>query len=296
MISKQAIFLKKALGSIRLKNIATKLMLNPKRKDRYSAPPKSFYKRYDINSYLVGESKCVSLKSNENPPRHILYFHGGGYTMEAFIAHWHLVDHVLEQTDSEVTFVNYPLAPQSKCLQTIELVSSVYESLFTATEQEIILMGDSAGGGLALALAQHIKAQKKLPQPAKIVMLSPWLDISMSSDISPELASSDKLLEKQTLIEAGKMYAGDLSTKHPLCSPLFGDLADIGEIALFIGESEILNVQAKALKDKMQQSGASLFYREYMGMPHVWMAFPIPEAKEAMREVCAFINKSGTAE
>ena len=296
MISKQAIFLKKALGSIRLKNIATKLMLNPKRKDRYSAPPKSFYKRYDITTFLIDERKCVSLKNGENPPRHILYFHGGGYTMEAFKAHWFLVDHVLAQTDAQVTFVNYPLAPQSKCVQTIEMVSNVYTQLFTTTNQEIILMGDSAGGGLALSLAQHIKAQKKLPQPAKIVMLSPWLDISMSSDISEELANSDKLLEKNTLVEAGKMYAGDLQPKHPLCSPLFGDVADIGEIALFTGESEILNVQARALKDKVQQSGASLFYREYMGMPHVWMAFPIPEAKEAMREVCAFINKSGTAE
>lgn len=295
MVSKQAKFFEIALSSIRLKGIVHKMMLKPKRKNKYSLPPKSLYKKYDVTDIDIDGRKCVSVKAKGNPTKHILFFHGGGYSMEATIAHWRLVDNVIARTDAELTFVNYPLAPQSTCTDTLSMVSHAYSHLFKSTKQEIILMGDSAGGGLALALAQHIKAQKITPPPSKIVLLSPWLDVSMESDIPDSLANSDKLLAKRTLAKIGKIYAGDLDTKHPLCSPLYGDIVDIGQIALFAGGSEILSVQARVLKEKVLQAGSSLLYREYQDMQHDWLLFPLPEAKEAMREVCAFINKSGTA-
>ncbi|MBT3320293.1 MAG: alpha/beta hydrolase [Clostridia bacterium] len=290
MISRKARFFEKALGSIKLKSIVYKMMLKPKRRNKFTLPPKSLYKKYDVDSFDIDGSKCVTVKPSDSPPWHIVFFHGGGYCMQATIAHWHLVDAVIARTGAAVTFVNYPLAPQSTCTDTINMVSQAYTHLFKTTEQEIILMGDSAGGGLALALAQYIKAEKIAPSPSKIVLLSPWLDVSMDGDISDSLANSDKLLEKRTLVEAGRMYAGDLNKKDYRCSPLYGDIADIGQIALFAGGGEILSVQASAFKRKAAQENVSLLYREYPDMQHDWLLFPLPEAKQALGEVCAFIS------
>ena len=89
----------------------------------------------------------------------------------------------------------------------------------------------------------------------------------------------------------GKKYAGELDTKHYLCSPLYGDLTNIGEIAIFTGTSDILNFQANILKDKIITNKDNLSYYEYKGMQHVWMGFPIPEATDAMEKVIDIISR-----
>ncbi len=170
------------------------------------------------------------------------------------------------------------------------MVIEAYSLSCKATEQETILVGDSAGGGLALALAQHLKMEGIQPQPKKIVLLSPWLDISMENDISKEQEESDLILAKETLKKVGRRYAGDCDTKNYRCSPVYGYTMEIGDIALFTGTSDILNVQARQLRDKLASHGQKLSYYEYEQMQHVWVGFPIPEAKTAMEKVIAFIE------
>jgi acetyl esterase/lipase len=294
MISKRARFIEKALGSIWLKKTVEQMMQEPKRRNKNRKPPKSFYKKYNTTDFVIDGCECVTIKPSENPLKHIVFFHGGGYTVQATKAHWYLVSKVIRNTGAAVTFINYPLSPQNTCTDTIRMVSHAYTHLFESTKQEIILMGDSAGGGLALALAPQIKAQNMLPKPAKIVLLSPWLDVSMADDIPKQLIDQDKLLDKQVLSNIGKKYAGELGVDHFLCSPVHGDVKDIGQIALFISTGEILFPQAKALTDKMRQLDVDFYYREYENMQHDWMLFPIPEATQALREVYEFIEQDGS--
>lgn len=292
MISRAARALESGLRLIGMRNLVSKGICKPNRNDRFEEPPKSLYKKYIIKCDMICSRKCVTIKTSKNSEKHILYFHGGAYTMQAQGIHWHIVDRIVSGTCCEITFINYPLAPESTCIDTIATVVDIYAELCKADERDIILMGDSAGGGLALALAQYIKAQGMQPKPKKLVLFSPWLDVSMENNISKEQESDDLILSKETMILTGIRYAGVYDTKDSRCSPLYGDITELGDIALFIGTSEILHDQAVQLRNKLLNHGQRTFYYEYNRMQHVWVGFPIPEAEEAMKQAIAFIESA----
>jgi epsilon-lactone hydrolase len=291
MISIEGRIVEKVMSLIGIRRAVSKMICNPKRNSRYEEPPKSLCKKYIVNCETISGIKCVSLRSSVAPKRHILYFHGGAYTMQANKLHWRIVENILSKTQCEITFLNYPLTPEYTCVDTMAMVIEAYTLLCKGDGQETILMGDSAGGGLALSLAQYIKTEGIRPKPAKIVLLSPWLDISMESGIPKEQEDSDLILSKEILKKVGKIYAGDHDAKSYLCSSLYGDVMGIGDIALFTGTSEILNVQARQLRDKLKSHGQKCSYHEYERMQHVWVGFPIPEAKDAMGKVISFIER-----
>ena len=205
--------------------------------------------------------------------------------MEAKRMHWRIIESLFNHVACTVTMVDYPLAPEADCTETTEISLDVYKYFCKDLNQEMILMGDSAGGGLALALAQKIRDESGLPMPKKLILFSPWTDVSMSDHISKDLAEKDVILEVDTLVAIGKIYAGDLDAKHPYCSPLYGDMKNLCPIALFIGTSDILSVQAEHLKEKAMDAGVEFKYHVYKDMLHDWIGYPIPEAEEAMNEI-----------
>ena len=197
----------------------------------------------------------------------------------------------MKETQSDVTLINYPLAPECTCLDTVDMALKAYEYFCTDSSAEIVLAGDSAGGGLALSVAQQIKQRKILPKVDKLVLFSPWLDVSMDVPVSRDLEESDLLLSKETLRTAGKKYAGKSDLKNPLCSPIYGSFMDIGKLALFTGTKEILYSQAKGLKEIFVANKSDISYYEYESMQHVWVLFPIPEANRALDAAVSFIGK-----
>lgn len=291
MLSKRAGLIEIVFKFIGIRNFVSKMIRNPKRNGRHQQPPKSFYKKYSIKCDSICGRECYSIKKAENPRKQILYFHGSAYTLQAQRLHWRIIENLLNNTQYEITFVDYPLAPEYTCADTLAMSAEAYSVLRKRNERETILMGDSAGGGLALALAQYIKAEGLHPKPEKIVLFSPWLDVSMDNDISKEQEETDLILSKETLMTAGKKYAGGYDTKDDRCSPLYGDLDGLGEVALFIGTSEILYNQAVQLKEKFESHGKSITYYEYEKMQHVWVGFPMPEAKEAIKQAIAFMRR-----
>jgi acetyl esterase/lipase len=122
-------------------------------------------------------------------------------------------------------------------------------------------------------------------------MLSPWLDVSMDTDIPDDLQESDFLLERGLLGRSGVDYAGELDTKDPLCSPYYGDSKDVGEMALFMGTKDILHIDALRFKKKAEANNYDLNFFEYKDMMHDWVLFPIDDAKEALQEIVQFIKR-----
>ncbi len=290
MSSRKAKLIETSLGIIGIRRIISKMMLAPKRNCRNDLPPKNFYRKYNVKCCVIENRKCVSIRHADNPQKHILYFHGGAYTIQAKKTHWHIVERLLRETQCVITFINYPLAPEFTCVDTIDMVCKAYAHFCTAGEQRMILMGDSAGGGLALALAQLTKKNNDLPKPEKLVLFSPWLDVSMDISAPKELEENDLLLDKEVLKAIGIKYAGNLDAKDTMCSPLYGDLVDIGDVALFTGTNEILHAQAKRLKDCLVSNNQKVCYYEYEKMQHVWIVFPIPEAEDALNQAILFIR------
>ncbi len=282
----------KLLKFLKIKDIGKrskkKIFENPK----FNSPPRIISRKYEVITEKIAGRNCYTLASDSSSKIHIVFLHGGAYRYPSTFFHWVLLDKLLKAVPCKATFVDYPLAPKHKCDDNVNTVMQVYSKLFKSNcKDNIILMGDSAGGGLALVMGQLIKQRNIKPKPSKIIMLSPWLDVSMETDIPEDLQEDDFLLSRSELKKSGKEYAGNLDTKNPLCSPYYGDSSDIGEMALFMGTKDILYIDALRFKKKAEKENYNLTFFEYKDMLHDWVLFPIEDAQEAFQEIIQFINR-----
>ncbi|MFX0574542.1 alpha/beta hydrolase [Nocardia nepalensis] len=224
------------------------------------------------------------------PRRQVLYLHGGGWARPITDPHWGMIAKLVDLLDCSVTVPMYPLAPEHTARETFAWLLSRYAD--QASDKNLILMGDSSGGNLALSLAMQARANG-LPRPARLVLLSPLLDATGSDPAIAELDRIDPIVPARGLRVLTRMFAGDVDLHDPMVSPLFGTLAGLPPIAVFTGTREILNADAHRLRRKAAQSGFPLSWHEYPGMLHVWPLFPIPEAQHALAEIAAFVTGVG---
>ncbi len=222
----------------------------------------------------------------------ILYLHGGAYVANLLSFHWDLVAELVARTGATVVVPDYPLAPDADCPAVYDFLEALYADVQAAhPTKELVLMGDSAGGGLALGLAQQLRAGGG-QQPEHIILLCPWLDVAMDHADLPALDALDPMLDIQGLIQAGRAYAGLLPTNDPRVSPIHGDLQGLAPIAVFTATRDMLLVDARRLKERLEQIGTGFHYYEYPGLFHVWMAVTqLPEAQEALDQVAALVGR-----
>ena len=243
----------------------------------------------------VGNHNVFTLSpkhKKEGVHRHILYFHGGAYVQSFARPHWGFLSLLVNTTHCTITAPDYPLAPAHNYEQTFAMVSELYRKLMEKVNpDEFILMGDSAGGGLALALAQLMK-KENMPQASQIILLSPWLDLSLTNPEIKDIDPSDLFLGVEGLQLAGKAYARDTSPDHYLLSPIYGSLEGLGKISIFMGSREILVADARKLKNMADAKGIPLNYHEFEGMFHTWMLLNLPESKKAKKLIMELINHS----
>lgn len=206
-------------------------------------------------------------------PRRLLYFHGGCYVFEIAPEHYRFCAALSRALDATVTIPIYPLAPEYSAEDTQQKLRAVLDALgpFDAW------LGDSAGAGLALALAQQ------LPTPPPLVLLSPWLDIALENPAIGPIDDRDPWLSRPGLRECGRLYAKDLDPKDPRVSPLHGPVEMIPRISMFIGTRDIFLPDARKLRDRAPEKVA-LF--EYPEMVHDFMLIrALPEARAALRDI-----------
>jgi acetyl esterase/lipase len=151
-------------------------------------------------------------------------------------------------------------------------------------------MGDSSGGGISLALSQRLREDGQ-PQPGHVILLSPWLDATLSNPDIPAIDKIDPFLGVEGLKYGGEVYARDVDPRSYLVSPVYGNLKGLAPITLFIGTRDILWPDCRRLRDRAREEGVALDYREYDGMVHDWMLGPLPEAKRAIREIVEKIGR-----
>ncbi|MDQ0057878.1 alpha/beta hydrolase fold domain-containing protein [Paenibacillus harenae] len=234
---------------------------------------------------------CYILQGNKQAnEKYIIYLHGGGYVNQPLGAHWKFMRKITDLSHATMIVPVYPKVPLHKYHESYDQVLPIYEKLLMKTSpQNIIFMGDSAGGGFALALAQLLK-EKDLPQPSRIILLSPWLDITLSNPDIQKFEKNDAMLGSYGLAIIGKLYAGDTDPNQYLLSPINGDIQGLGEISLFIGTHELLLADARKFRDRAKKEGVMINYYEYPKMNHVFPALPIPEAKKAIRQIIDLIS------
>ncbi|MFD9966077.1 alpha/beta hydrolase [Amycolatopsis sp. NPDC058986] len=238
----------------------------------------------------------VAPREGGSRTRRVLYLHGGGWTMSITDPHWGLIATLARRLDCAVTVPSFPLAPEHTARETFAMLLPFYADLAARTgEGELTVMGDSSGGNLALSLAMQARAAG-LPQPARLVLLSPCVDATFGDPEIARLDRRDPILPARGLPGLGRAYAGDLDVRDPVVSPLFGTLDGLPPIAIFTGTRDVLNADAHRLREKAERAGIPLAWHEYPEMLHVWPLFPIPEARHALDHIEAFVTASPSPE
>jgi epsilon-lactone hydrolase len=213
------------------------------------------------------------------PSGEVLYLHGGAYVGEISAHHWRFLARLVRAARATITVPTYTLAPKADASEVVAQVAGVQRALLAP-----VLMGDSAGAGLALAVTQSLLPHG-LAGPRELVLLSPWVDATMTNPEITAVAPRDPLLGIQAVALAGALYAGPDGPAGPLASPINGDLAGLGHVTILIGTRDVFLPDTRRLRDGLEAAGTQVTYVEEPDMLHDWMLLPIPEAARAIERL-----------
>jgi acetyl esterase/lipase len=252
--------------------------------------PDGIKRKYGIIKEAINGMDYYTINKNGTGKKEILYLHGGGYVFQADKYQWNWIGRLTNNTNATTTVPVYPLIPHHQHEDAFDQLLPLYQKLLAKTSpQNIVILGDSAGGGLTLALAQLLN-EKGLPQPGEIVLLYPWLDISMTN---PEIKQIGKnaILSQYGLVQLGKVWAGTEDPKNYLLSPINGELKGLGDISLFIGQYDLFLPDSRKLRDIAAKQGVTINYHEYAKQIHLFNMMPTPEGRQVTTEIMKIINK-----
>jgi monoterpene epsilon-lactone hydrolase len=219
----------------------------------------------------------------------ILFLHGGGYALEINSAQWRFAATLAQRTGRTVTVPIYPLTPEYTYRDVFPTLLRVYDRIHEQARAggagpagPIAVVGDSAGAGMALALVQMLPVARR---PTDLILLSPWLDAVLADPEIDVLGRTDALLNPDHLRALGAFFAAPDGPGIPQVSPINGPLNDLGRLLVFAGTRDLLHLDARRLERLVQAVGGSVDYREYPGMVHDWMLFPVPEARDVLKVI-----------
>lgn len=249
----------------------------------------SKFKKYETQQFFVESFQVLTVSKQLENNRHIIFLHGGAYTHEALFLH-RVFFEKLVKLNFKVTFINYPLAPENNAVKTHDVLLKSYLKLIKKfPNDKFFLLGDSAGGGLALSFLMQLRDKKVVNKIKKTVLLSPWVDVSMSNENIDILQKNDGFLNKESLIYSGQLYAQNLSAFSPIVSPIYGNFENLNNFLVFAGENEILIDDIKKCCDKIKEYNEIELYVE-KNMFHDYVVAPIKEAKVALKKINQFLN------
>lgn len=218
-----------------------------------------------------------------------LYLHGGAYIAGSPTGYLPIIGGIAKSSGAAVFAPDYTLAPDALFPVPVQEALAVYTELVNETAPECLtVVGDSAGGGLALALLMAAR-DAGLPQPAAAVVMSPWADLTCSGASATERAQRDPLLSKQQLLDAAAVYLREASPIDPLASPIFGDFSGLAPLTVHVGTEEVLFDDAARVAEA---SGGTL--RVWDAMVHDWALFwfAVDESREVLDEVGAVVAQA----
>jgi len=229
----------------------------------------------------------------------ILYFHGGGYVSCSPMTHRPITAALARDTGFRVLALDYRLAPEHQFPMAFnQAVAAIHWLLMHGSKpSEIAVAGDSAGGGLVIALLAALREREASSLPRCGVAFSPWTDLGGTS---PSLTANDgrcAMFHPQNIIEFAAAYLGDASPEDPRASPVYADLSGLPPLLLHVSSTELLLDDARRVHDAIQETGGESVLRIYDGVPHGWQLLDglVPEARTSLAEAASFIRASFSA-
>ena len=239
---------------------------------------------------FADEEKCMEYIEQRSRAAEYSLTEKRAYINDASSYHWKFCDKLAQRVNAEVIFPIYPLTPNHTWEETFDLLAVLYQELMKNADGPVIIMGDSVGGGLAVAFCEYISGLG-LEQPDKMILFSPWMDISMSNPDAAGYEDADPMLSAYGLIEMGRYWAGDIDLTDYRVSPIYGDISSLRNVYLFVGTREIF--YPDVVKFYVMLNGEAVKTELYIGegMNHVYPLYPIPEADEAMEQICKILEE-----
>jgi len=224
--------------------------------------------------------------------RTILYLHGGGYALGSPRSHRHMAANLAVAAQAKTVLIDYRLAPESPFPAAVNDAVSVYQWLLEngTTASNVIIAGDSAGGGLTVATLIAAR-DRGLPVPAGGVCISAWADLTNTSETYETLADADPMVTRESIMRWTQAYLSGSDPKTPLASPAHADLTGLPPLLIQVGSDEVLLGDSRMLAANAKKAGVHVKLEEWDGMIHVWHWFAeyLDEAAQATQSIAAFI-------
>ena len=257
---------------------------------RLMSPPIGF----SWEPFSLGEMPMAWVRPERGHDRSkvILYCHGGGYTSGNLGYARVLAAKMAGATGCEVLAFQYRLAPEFPYPAALEDGLEAWEYLMHQGwgAKDVILAGDSAGGNLALELTLALKEEGRF-QPGRLVLFSPWTDMSASGDSYTQREELDPMLTNRYIQSVRSAYAPNADYRHPKLSPLFADLSGLPPTLIQVGEREILYSDSERLRNALTTAGVPCVLQSWPDMWHVFQMFPLKSAGEAMTAMADFLRQ-----
>jgi epsilon-lactone hydrolase len=236
------------------------------------------------------------IASRATPGQVILYFHGGGYIAGSPQTHRKLLGALSRATRMAVFAPAYRLAPEEKFPAAFEDALAAWQGLRARgySASQIVLGGDSAGGGLALALLGHL-CRRGTP-PAACFAWSPWTDLTLAGESYQTNAQSEQVLPAGGPAQSRALYLDGADATDPRISPLFGLFPACPPVLIQVAEGEILLDDAYGMEQTLRLQGAPVELQTWEVLPHVWQLFVglLPESRQAITQTADFIREAAT--
>lgn len=223
----------------------------------------------------------------------ILYFHGGAYALGSVATHRHLMARLAHESHARVLGIDYRRAPEHPFPAAIDDAVAAYRWALDqgSLPSEIVLVGDSAGGGLALAALIALRDAGD-PLPAAAAVMSPWVDLEGTAESIERNAAHDPMINRESLLRAAEAYLDGADPRHPLAAPLHAELHGLPPLLIQAGGKEALLDDAVRFADKARAAGVNVRLECWEDMMHVWQFFAplLPEGRQALVQIGEFIR------
>jgi len=231
---------------------------------------------------------------NADAERVLLYLHGGAYVLGSFKSHRDMVARISAASGVRGLLIDYRLAPEHVFPAAIEDALTAYRWLLAngTKPEHIVLGGDSAGGGLTLALLQTLR-DKGVPLPAGAVLLSPWTDLVGTVESRTTRDAADPWISGQAISFVSGMYAGTEDVQNPLISPINANMHGLPALFIHVGNDEVLLDDSLHVAERAKAARVPVEITVWDGMWHVFHCFAcvLPEAQQAIEQIGVFIRK-----
>jgi len=230
---------------------------------------------------------------NADRARVILYLHGGGYVLGSINTHRELASHLSRAAAARVLLIDYRLAPEHPHPAAVDDAVAAYRWLLSqgVSPSRLVVAGDSAGGGLAVATLVAVR-DAGLPVPAAGVCLSPWVDLEGLGESMVTKAAVDPMVQRDGLLKMAAAYLGGQSPRTALAAPLYADLSGLPPLLIQVGTAETLLDDSTRLAERARKAGVEVSLEPWEDMIHVFQAFAsmLPEGRQAIDRIGEFVR------